>query len=191
MATAPDPGRRELLRQTNQELSYLSELVDSLLRWSIGASGLRRRRTDLGRLASEAAESCMLERGERRVEVTSSRPATVMADGKHLRTAVSNLIRNALQYSPWDHPVSVVVQGGPGCVRLTVKDDGPGIPLAEREVIFDPLARGEAGRASRAGTGLGLFIARRVAEAHDGRIWVDSTGPGATFHLELPAASGT
>src|SRR6266536_2345466 len=121
----------------------------------------------------------MMERGERRVAVTISTRATVMADGKHIRAAVSNLIRNALQYSPKDSPVSVRV------------DRGPGIPLAEREVIFDPLARGEAGRASRAGTGLGLFIARRVAEAHDGRIWVESTGPGATFHLELPAARGT
>lgn len=190
MVTSPDPGREELLRRSNQELSYLSDLVDSLLRWSIGAAGLQRRRTDLGRLAREAAESCMLERGENRVTVSSTAQATVMADGKHIRAAVSNLIRNALQYSPRDRPVSVVVDHGQGYVTLSVKDDGPGIPLAEREVIFDPLSRGEAGRASRAGTGLGLFIARRVAEAHDGRIWVESTGPGATFHLELPAASG-
>ena len=190
MMAAPDPGRRELLRRSNQELSYLSELVDSLLRWSIGTGGLRRRRTDLGRLAKEAAESCVLERGEPRVTVNSSTRATVMADGRHIRAAVSNLIRNALQYSPRDRPVSVLVDRAPGYITLSVKDEGPGIPLAEREVIFDPLARGEAGRASRAGTGLGLFIARRVAEAHNGRIWVDSNGPGATFHLELPAASG-
>ncbi|HEV8420294.1 MAG TPA: HAMP domain-containing sensor histidine kinase, partial [Actinomycetota bacterium] len=122
MITAPDPGRRELLRRSNQELSYLSELVDSLLRWSIGAGGLRRRRTDLTRLAREAAESCMLERGERRVTVTGSRPATVMADGKHIRAAVSNLIRNALQYSPWDRPVIVQVEPGVGSVTLRVKD---------------------------------------------------------------------
>jgi signal transduction histidine kinase len=187
MMTAPGPDRKELLRRSNQELGYLSELVDSLLRWSIGAGGLRRRRTDLVRLAGEAAESCMLERGERRVVVAGSRPATVMADGKHIRAAISNLIRNALQYSPWDRPVIVSVEPGPGSVTLTVSDEGPGIPPAEREVIFDPLARGQAGRASRAGTGLGLFIARRVAEAHEGRIWVESAGPGAAFHLELPA----
>jgi signal transduction histidine kinase len=191
IVTAPDPGREDLLRRSNQELAYLSELVDSLLRWSIGAAGLRRRRTDLTRLAKEAAESCMLERGEQRVTVGGSRSATVLADGKHIRAAVSNLIRNALQYSPRDRPVTVRVQQGPGAVTLTVTDEGPGIPIAEREVIFDPLARGVAGRASRAGTGLGLFIARRVAEAHDGRIWVESTESGATFHLELPAASGT
>jgi signal transduction histidine kinase len=190
MITAPDATRQELLRQSNQELGYLSELVDSLLRWSIGTGGLRRRRTDLVRLAREAAESCMLERGEQRVKVTAARPATVMADGKHIRAAVSNLIRNALQYSPWDSPVAVSIRPGQGTVMLTVSDEGPGIAPAEREVIFDPLARGEAGRASRAGTGLGLFIARRVAEAHEGRIWVESAGPGAAFHLELPAARG-
>jgi signal transduction histidine kinase len=190
MVTALDPRRKELLRRSNQELGYLSELVDSLLRWSIGAGGLRRRRTDLVRLAREAAESCMLERGERRVTVAGSKPSTVMADGKHIRAAVSNLIRNALQYSPWDRPVTVSIEPGPASVTLTVRDEGPGIPVDEREVIFDPLARGEAGRASRAGTGLGLFIARRVTEAHEGRIWVESAGSGATFHLELPAASG-
>jgi signal transduction histidine kinase len=190
MVTAPGPGGQELLRQSNQELSYLSELVDSLLRWSIGAGGLNRRRTDLVRLAREAAESCMMERGERRVVLTDSKPATVMADGKHMRAAVANLIRNALQYSPLNRPVTVVVRQGPSSVTLSVQDEGPGVPLADREVIFDPLARGEAGRASRGGTGLGLFIARRVAEAHDGRIWVDSTGSGSTFHLELPAARG-
>jgi signal transduction histidine kinase len=187
MVTAPDGSRRELLRRSNQELSYLSELVDSLLRWSVGNGGLRRRRTDLSRLAREAAESCMLERGERRVALSGSRSATVMADGKHLRAAMTNLIRNALQYSPPNRPVSVRVQKAQGIVRLSVKDEGPGIPMAEREVIFDPLARGESGRASRGGTGLGLFIARRVAEAHDGRIWVESTESGATFFLELPA----
>lgn len=191
MVTAPDPGGRELLRRSGEELSYLSELVDSLLRWSIGAGGLQRRRTDLVRLAREAAESCMMERGERRVKLTRSKHATVLADGKHIRAAVSNLIRNALQYSPVDRPVSVAIRRGSESVTLSVSDEGPGIPVEERDVIFDPLARGEAGRASRAGTGLGLFIARRVAEAHNGRIWVDSNGPGATFHLELPAARGT
>jgi signal transduction histidine kinase len=191
MVTAPDPGRQELLRRSNQELSYLAELVDSLLRWSIGSGGLQRRRTDLSRLAREAAESCMLERGERRVVVSGSRSATVMADGKHLRAAVTNLIRNALQYSPSDRAVSVRVQKGLGTVRLSVKDEGPGVPVGEREVIFDPLARGESGRASRAGTGLGLFIARRVAEAHEGRIWVESPDSGATFFLELPSVGGS
>jgi len=190
MITSLDPSRRELLRRSNEELSYLSELVDSLLRWSIGGGGLNRRRTDLLRLATEAAESCMMERGERRVVVRGSKPATVLADGKHIRAAVANLIRNALEYSPFDRPVTVQVRQGQSSVTLSVKDEGPGVPLAEREVIFDVLARGEAGRASRAGTGLGLFIARRVAEAHAGRIWVESTGSGSTFHLELPAARG-
>jgi signal transduction histidine kinase len=131
-----------------------------------------------------------MERGERRVVVRGSKSATVLADGKHIRAAVANLIRNALEYSPYDRPVTVQVRQGQTSATLSVKDEGPGVPLAEREVIFDVLARGEAGRASRAGTGLGLFIARRVAEAHAGRIWVESTGSGSTFHLELPAARG-
>ena len=58
--------------------------------------------------------------------------------------------------------------------------------VAEREIIFDPFVRGGAGSRAGAGSGLGLFITRRVVEAHGGRVWVDSEEVGATFHMLLP-----
>ena len=62
----------------------------------------------------------------------------------------------------------------------------PLLPAAERDALFDPFVRGQAGRHNRMGAGLGLFITRRVVEAHGGRVWVESNGRGATFHIELP-----
>jgi signal transduction histidine kinase len=71
-------------------------------------------------------------------------------------------------------------------VRVSVGDQGPGIPLAEREIIFDPFVRGGVGSRATGGSGLGLFITRRVVEAHGGQVWVDSGDVGATFHMSLP-----
>ncbi len=74
-----------------------------------------------------------------------------------------------------------------GFVEIRVDDEGPGVTLTEWDTIFDPFVRGEAGRLSaREGKGLGLFIARRVIEAHGGRVLVESTGTGATFTIEVP-----
>jgi signal transduction histidine kinase len=69
---------------------------------------------------------------------------------------------------------------------VSVGDQGPGVPLAERGAIFDPFVRGGAASRAGNGSGLGLFITRRVVEAHGGRIWVDSDEEGATFHMLLP-----
>jgi signal transduction histidine kinase len=71
-------------------------------------------------------------------------------------------------------------------VRVSVRDQGPGIPREERATIFDPFVRGREGSRVRDGSGLGLFITRRVVEAHGGRIWVDPDDDGSTFHVLLP-----
>jgi signal transduction histidine kinase len=112
----------------------------------------------------------------------------VQADTGHLRSAVANVIRNALVYSPSESTVTVTVRSTDGRATLTVRDQGPGVPSAEQDSIFDPFIRGSAARLVRTGNGLGLFIARRVMEAHGGRIWLGSPRRGSVFHLELPLA---
>jgi signal transduction histidine kinase len=82
--------------------------------------------------------------------------------------------------------VTVRVEQEEGSVRVSVSDQGPGVPLAERDIIFDPFVRGGAGSRATGGSGLGLFITRRVVEAHGGHVWVDPDAEGATFHLSLP-----
>ena len=111
---------------------------------------------------------------------------TVRADGPLLRAAVTDIVRNALDYSPPGSPVGVRVQERDGWVRIGVRDRGPGVPLPERASVFEPFVRGR-NAPKRVGTGLGLFIARRVVEAHGGEIWLESNGGGTTVVLQLPS----
>jgi signal transduction histidine kinase len=128
----------------------------------------------------------------------------VVADPRKLRQAVANLVGNAVKFSPHGGEVLVEVSRDAGRLRFTVYDQGPGVASGESDRIFEPLyhaaARGEAARLP--GTGLGLPVARRVAEAHGGRVWVESpprTQPaaisshftGAKFTLEIPARPWT
>ena len=103
---------------------------------------------------------------------------------------MANVVRNALGYSPPTTPVTVCVETDGDVARVLVRDRGPGIPAAERHLIFDPFARGGAADGGRGGKGLGLFIARRVVEAHGGVIGLRPVRPGAEFCIELPLADG-
>jgi len=123
----------------------------------------------------------------------------VVADARKLRQALSNLVSNAVKFSPHGGEVLVDVTREPTRVRFAVYDQGPGIGSGEVERIFEPLyhaaARGEDARLP--GSGLGLPVARRIAEAHGGRVYVESpprTQPasatrhftGSKFVLEIP-----
>src|SRR5919106_936835 len=92
-------AHEEVLSRSGQELGELAALVDALLRWAVGGTPLRRRTVDLVQVVRQAVESCRLESGERRLEMEADAPVLVSADPKHLRSAVSNVLRNALAYS--------------------------------------------------------------------------------------------
>ncbi|MEO8424550.1 MAG: HAMP domain-containing sensor histidine kinase [Actinomycetota bacterium] len=186
----PGPQSRELLRQTKDELEQLAELVDPLLRWSAGPSSLDKSQVDLVRLVREAAASCSLEPEVAEVIIDAPDQLMVWADGPQLRGAIGNVVRNALAYSPSSEPVTVIVEERDAVVRVRVRDRGRGVPPGERHLIFDPFARGRAGNGARDGRGLGLFIARRIVEAHGGSIGLRSGRPGAEFCIELPSSDG-
>lgn len=178
-------ARESLLRSTYQDLSHLAELVDPLLRWSSVGRPPSRHRVDLATLVGDAAElSC---RGEHvgRVRVHTDGPVPVRANVAGLRTVVGNLIRNATAYSPPGAPVDVWVGRRGGKAAVVVSDRGPGIAECDRERIFAASTRTETGR-GRAGRGLGLFLAKRIVEAHAGEIGVASGAGGSRFWFELP-----
>lgn len=173
----------DLLRRSEEELAGSFEVLDALLRWASGGGRVERRPVDVGRVVREAVASCGVGRERLRVSVASR--VSIRADGPALRAAVANLIRNALAYSEAEVEVRVGTAGGD--VLVSVSDRGPGVSEEEAEAIFRPFVRGAGGR--RGGRGLGLFIARRIVEAHGGRIWVESGGDGATFRIRLPAGA--
>ncbi|HEY8723307.1 MAG TPA: ATP-binding protein [Gaiellaceae bacterium] len=114
----------------------------------------------------------------------------VRGDPERLRQIFGNLIDNAVKYSPTGEPVEVRVAQSSGAVLVSVRDRGPGIEAGDQRLIFEKFGRVTAGN-SKPGSGLGLYIARSIAETHGGTIAVSSApGRGSTFTVNLPASAG-
>ena len=112
-------------------------------------------------------------------------PPSVWADARMVRQALINLLVNAVQASPDGVEVSVEIAAADAAVRLTVIDRGLGVPEGARDRIFEPFFTTKA-----SGTGLGLAVVQRVAEAHGGEVLVSPTeGGGSTFSLVLRSAA--
>jgi two-component system, OmpR family, sensor histidine kinase KdpD len=114
----------------------------------------------------------------------------VRADFAQLARAISNLVENALAYSPPGSDVVVGARLRDRAVRLWVEDSGPGIPDAEKPHIFEKFHRGTVAESAPTGTGLGLAIAREIVRTHEGTLGVEDVVPhGARFVLTIPAAA--
>jgi signal transduction histidine kinase len=168
----------------------LNDLLD-LARSDAGRLGLRLQPTELApliedavrlmRAQTEGASQALTERIEPDLPVIEAEPDRV-------RQILVNLITNAHEYSPVGASIEVTAHGYGGGVEVSVTDNGPGIPAAQLEHIFERFTRGDAGLTQRVGgTGLGLAISKSLVELHGGTIEVDSTpGEGSTFRFRLP-----
>ncbi|CAN7410143.1 ATP-binding protein [Brevundimonas sp. LjRoot202] len=148
---------------------------------------------DLGEIAGRSVEAMRGLADDLGVGITltPAEPAPVRADPDRLMQVVTNLLSNACKFSPAGGTVTVSVDSRARMARLSVRDQGPGIPEAFRSRIFSKFAQADgSGTRAKGGTGLGLAIAREITERHGGRLWFESPpGEGATFHLELPLSS--
>jgi signal transduction histidine kinase len=186
LAARGSSGGDPLLALSLRELEQLVGDMGEILGWAVGSRPLSPSFQDVTELVEAAVDPYRKEITSHSIEVIAPRPAMAEVDPTHLRAAVANLVRNAVAYSDPGSPVVVqIVDEGPR-LRLSVRDQGPGVPAEERETIFDPFVRGEAGSRRGRGSGLGLFITRRVAEAHGGMVWVDPGSAGADFQMVLP-----
>jgi signal transduction histidine kinase len=176
-----------MVRSSVRELDQTLGTTDALLAWAVGGRIPERRPTDLVALVADAVGSCTVGMAGPSVVIDAPGHVTADVDPGFVRIAIANLVRNGLSYRRPGTVVRVSVrdEGDRACV--SVRDDGPRIPDGERANVFEPFYRGEAVRhQSRTGSGLGLFITRRVVEAHDGSIRVDTDDKGTTFSVELP-----
>lgn len=123
------------------------------------------------------------------LDADTTQDLRVDADASRLREMMSNLVSNAVKYSPFGHPIYVSVTRNSGTVRFAVRDEGPGLNAAEQGYLFRPFKRlSPEPTAGEPSSGLGLSIVKQLVELHGGHIWVESKrGEGSTFTLALPA----
>jgi signal transduction histidine kinase len=178
-----------------EEVDRMSGLVDTLLRLSHGDAGtirLSRETLDLGQAARDVATSLGILAEERNQKLTLDTTSGVLvaADRLVLREAVTNVLDNAIKYSPDGATVAMRVERVGDEALLAISDEGPGIPPEHRERIFDRFFRVDASRSRNGGgAGLGLAIAKWAVEIHGGHITVtDRSGGGSEFRILLPLA---
>jgi signal transduction histidine kinase len=173
----------ERLVETCARLLLLARLDRSAQARELGAETL-----DLAALARELVEQVAPLAEERGVRVVCRAVGAAPLHGSKalLAEALLNLLDNAIRYTPAGGSIEVEVSVAGREAQVSVRDDGPGIPAAERELVFRRFFRGRSG-AEACGTGLGLAIVRGIARAHGGEVELRA-GPGAHFALRLPAA---
>jgi signal transduction histidine kinase len=186
------PDQREsFLALIAHETSRLAELIGDVLdtsRIEAGTFSYAFGDVDLGELVRDTAAAAEHGQDEVGVEAVVRDPLpAVRGDRDRLRQVLVNLIDNAVKYSPPGDSVHVEAASMDAKVVVEVRDRGPGISPEHQVVIFEKFGRVDVGEQAKPGTGLGLFIARSIAEAHGGSLEVRSAPErGATFRLSLP-----
>jgi PAS domain S-box-containing protein len=192
-----DETVRSLLSIAGRSARRLSRMIDSLLdlrRLEEGRAVIRRAKVSLAALAAEAVEEAQPLAEGKGIILQLNLPLnlpTVEADPDMIRRVVSNLLDNAVKYTPSGGNIRLMAELVEQSVVFTVADSGPGIPTEERHRIFDKYNRIERVGAPK-GLGLGLAFCRLAVKAHGGRIWVDSPAEGgAAFRFSLPQVAAS
>jgi PAS domain S-box-containing protein len=179
-------GTRRILRSTQRLTALVDELLDvSALSREQGP--VTRTPTDVVALVEEVVARFADAAGPDRIRVEAPETATVGGDPSRLDQVITNLVDNALKYSPSDEPVEVRVVDEPDRVGIIVADRGIGLEEATEARLFEAFSRG-ANAGHVPGLGLGLFITHQIVERHGGRIegGAGPDGVGATFRVWLP-----
>jgi len=184
-----DDQRHEHLDTIRQETERLHRVVNNLLdvaRLRAGALVATKVPSAIDEVMESTLNRLRPLFGDRLVEIrVGDEVPEVAIDVVQIDQVLTNLIENAIKFTPSGSPISLVAVGHAEGVRVTVFDQGPGVPKQDRVRIFEPFERGHA---TASGTGLGLAISNAIVIAHGGRMWVsDNLLGGAAFTFELPS----
>src|SRR5262245_24773409 len=203
-ARADLPGDvREDLEKVRRNIDLLSTMSQGLLEMVRGAPrlGLTPREADLARVVKEAVEMMSVRAHARKIAILvrpQESQILVKVDPPRIIEALANVLDNAIKFSPEHSVIEVSVSAGAQAgeeglsdALITIDDEGPGIPLAEREKIFTR-STGSPASGQQGGLGLGLSIARQIFELHGGSILVEGRSPcGTRMAIRLPLSGAS
>lgn len=185
---------KEFLSIIMSSSEFMLQLVNDLLDISQIESGkleLRKKLTDITKFISQniSLNKYWAERKHINLEfIRAENLPEVIMDDQKMDQVLNNLISNAIKYSPSNTTIQVKLESKNNSVLISVKDEGQGIPEEELDKLFKPFSKTSVkSTAGEKSTGLGLVIARKIVDGHNGKIWVESkVGKGSTFYVELP-----
>jgi signal transduction histidine kinase len=185
--------RRTAMGSLKRNLERIRTLAEDLSQMAYGGQmTLQKERASLAWMLGEAVRrnGSTAEHAGVELRLVRGKDAVVLADPARIAQVLDNLLSNALKFTPSGGEIEVSTQLRADAAVVRVRDTGLGLTGQQRERLFQPFARLHP-EARRTGTGLGLYISKAIVEAHDGRIWAESPGPGqgSTFSFSLPTVS--
>jgi signal transduction histidine kinase len=182
---------RELVEIINRNAAEALRLISDLMDMeciAVGKLGLNIESHDISQIVSHSISSIQHVAESKRVSLQSScaeNGINITCDRDRISQVISNLLGNAIKFTPSGGSIALCAVKKAGCIRLSVSDTGPGISEEMRTTIFRRFW--QLGKQDRQGLGLGLYISKMIVEAHQGHLWVESTvGAGSVFQVELP-----
>lgn len=187
---ADDKQIRDFAARINRQIGFVTDMVNELLDIT---------KIETGRLTYHMEEFAVNDvlrevvfdqqvTTKHKIVCTGNSKAVMVGDPYRIRQVISNVVANAVKYSPKAKKVNVTIKDGRGTVTITVRDYGVGIPRKDLPKVFNPFYRaGNSRYSSMRGTGIGLFISSQIVAKHKGSLWVKSVlNKGSTFFLKLP-----
>jgi signal transduction histidine kinase len=185
----------EFIVNIHEAAASMEHILNDFLDFSVIESGhlvLQLERTDINTWLQQAIRGQALLAKQQQVSLTLlfsfKKKCVVQFDPQKMAQVINNLLSNAIKFSPADGKITIKVDTTPEEVIISVTDQGPGIAAKDHERIFSPFERIEVpGSKSPKGSGVGLVLVKKIIDAHQGRIWLESEpGKGATFFIALP-----
>lgn len=179
----------DALARIARNVDFMDRLIADLLDVTLLEAGhfaIHTRTVELVGFLASVIERSVPTRERARILLAQHPPIAIPFDELRIARVVANLMGNAIKYAPRGSPIRIEVQRGDGIARVSVVDVGPGLTDTEARYVFDRYRRTRTAAARHDGSGLGLFVSRKIVEAHGGRIGVSPAGTGSRFFFELP-----
>ncbi|MES2874305.1 MAG: HAMP domain-containing sensor histidine kinase [Bacteroidota bacterium] len=186
------PATSEMLQLIHDSCSYSTAMIRDLIEATLNnhPETIQKKRVDLQLLVKQCVKLLNFKAEEKcqKLCLKEEEKIIAFADPEKISRVMYNLISNAIKFSPPGATVGIEVSEHKKIVRLSVKDQGIGIPEVLKNKIFDMFSEAKRfGTANETPFGLGLSICKKIVESHDGKIWFDSSeGEGSHFHVDLP-----